>query len=305
MKKLTIAALIGSLCLASGLVQAKEGGDQYPNGGETWLAGAVPPPGDYFINYFGYYSGKLKDGNGNNARHPADGRTPDVGAVFDALRYVKVTDTKILGANWGWHVIVPFVNQRMDSNGKESRTGVGDITINPLILSWHNGDWHTVAALDINLPTGAYDKNDGRRSLGANYYSVEPVFAVTYLNKDGWEASGKFMYNIKTENNDTNYKSGNEFHMDYLLGKRFGEWGVGLSGYYVKQTTNDKQNGQTVAAQPGLWSEGRKGEAFAIGPSVTYTTKGGTHFIGQWQHETSVENRFGGDKFWFKLITAL
>lgn len=304
MKKLTIAALIGSLCLASGLVQAKEGGDQYPNGGETWLAGAVPPPGDYFINYFGYYSGKLKDGNGNNAKIK-DGSTPDVGAVFDALRYVKVTDTKILGANWGWHVIVPFVNQRMDSNGKESRTGVGDITINPFILSWHNGDWHTVAALDINLPTGAYDKNDGRRSLGANYYSVEPVFAVTYLNKDGWEASGKFMYNIKTENNDTNYKSGNEFHMDYLLGKRFGEWGVGLSGYYVKQTTNDKQNGQTVAAQPGLWSEGRKGEAFAIGPSVTYTTKGGTHFIGQWQHETSVENRFGGDKFWFKLITAL
>ena len=303
MKKLTIAALIGGLFLASGLVQAKEGGDQYPLGAENWLAGAVPPPGDYFINYFGYYGGKLKDGNGNNVN--LGGKTPEVNAVFDALRYVKVTDTKILGANWGWHVIVPFANQRMDLGGMESRTGVGDITINPFILSWHNGDWHTVAALDINLPTGAYDKNDPRRSIGANYYSVIPVFAVTYLNKDGWEASGKFMYNFKTENNDTNYQSGDEFHMDYLLGKRFGEWGVGLSGYYLKQTTDDKQNGQTVAAQAGLWSEGRKGEVFAIGPSVTYKTKGGTHFIGQWQHETSVENRFGGDKFWFKLITPL
>ena len=60
-----------------------------------------------------------------------------------------------------------------------------------------------------------------------------------------------------------------------------------------------------MAAVPGLFSEGRKGEVFSIGPSVTYTTKGGTHFIGQWQHETSVENRFGGDKVWFKLITPL
>ncbi len=32
--------------LAAGAAQAKEGGDQYPNGAENWLAGAVPPPGD-------------------------------------------------------------------------------------------------------------------------------------------------------------------------------------------------------------------------------------------------------------------
>ena len=29
------------------------------------------------------------------------------------------------------------------------------------------------------------------------------------------------------------------------------------------------------------------------------------HFIGQWQRETNVENRFGGDKVWFKLIMPL
>ena len=44
---------------------------------------------------------------------------------------------------------------------------------------------------------------------------------------------------------------------------------------------------------------------FAIGPSVSYTTKGGMHFIGQWQHETDVINRFGGDKVWLKLIAPL
>ena len=162
---------------------------------------------------------------------------------------------------------------------------------------------------------GAYKEGDGRQSIGANYWSVEPIFAVTYLGDTGWEVSAKFMYNIKASNKDfrpdvgapkMKYESGDEFHMDYLVGKRFGPWGVGLSGYYLKQTTNDKLNGQTIGAGPGgIWSEGRKGEVFAIGPTVSYTTKGGVHLTGQWTHETSAENRFEGDKFILKLIMPL
>ena len=89
------------------------------------------------------------------------------------------------------------------------------------------------------------------------------------------------------------------------MGKRFGPWGVGVSGYYLKQVESDRLNGDVVMANPGLWSAGRKGRVFAAGPSVTYTTQGGVHFIGQWQHETGVRNRFGGDKYWFKLIVPL
>lgn len=299
MKKTRLALALG-LALAAGIAHAKEGGDQYPNGGETWFAGAVPPPGNYFINYLGYYSGKLKDGNGDNVK--LAGRTPTVDAAFDALRFVKVTGHTLLGASWGWHVIVPMVHQTMDIaplGGEKSRTGLGDITINPLILAWHTAEWHTVAALDIHLPTGAYDKNDPRRQIGANYTSFEPIFAVSYLGHNGWEVSGKFMYNIKTENNDTDYQSGDEFHMDYVVGRNFGPWALGLGGYYLKQLTDDKRNGVKVGP------DGNRGQVFAIGPSVRYSSPGGTHFIGQWQHETEVENRFGGDKFWLKLIMPL
>ncbi|ENO91268.1 hypothetical protein C662_17318 [Thauera sp. 28] len=296
--------------LAIGGAQAKEGGDQYPNGAETWLAGAVPPPGNYFINYFGYYSGDLVDGGGNKV--PGAG----VDAWFNAFRFVQTTEHKILGGNWGWHVIVPVVHQDVNIGfGGKSKLGLGDITVNPFILSWHTKNWHWAAALDINLPTGAYKSGDPRTSIGANYWSVEPIFAFTYMGDTGWEVSAKFMYNIKTSNKDfrpapgapkMKYSSGDEFHMDYLVGKRFGPWGVGLSGYYLKQTTNDKVNGQTIPAGPGgAWSAGRKGEVFAIGPSVTYTNKQGVHFIGQWHHEAEAENRFKGDKFWFKLIMPL
>jgi len=298
-KKTIIAASVCSLMLACGVAHAKEGGDQYPNGAETWFAGAVPPPGNYFINYLGHYSGDLKDASGHNVNQAGDGGPANVNSNFASFRFLQTTNQKLFGATWSWHVIVPVVDLEIDRGGKAGATGVGDITVSPLILAWHGSEWHTVAALDINLPTGEYDEHDARKSIGANYYSFEPVFGVTYLGKGGWEASAKFMYNIKTENEDTNYQSGDEFHVDYLVGKHFGNWGVGINGYYLKQVTDDKQNGSKVAP------DGYRGQVFAYGPSVKYTTKGGTHLIAQWQHETHVENRFGGDKYWLKMIMPL
>jgi hypothetical protein len=86
--------------------------------------------------------------------------------------------------------------------------------------------------------------------------------------------------------------------VDYLVGKHIGNWGIGINGYYLKQVTDDKQYGSKV-------NGGHRGQVFAYGPSIKYTTKTGTHFIAQWQHETMVENRFGGDKYWLKMIMPL
>lgn len=298
-------ALLG--LLAAGTLQAKEGGDQYPNGAETWMAGAVPPPGNYFINYTGHYGGKLRDGSGKRVKGAK------VSAWFTAQRYIKVTNTKILGGDYTWHVIVPTVHQNLRLGGSsKSRNALGDITISPLVLAWHRENLHWLVGLDVNLPTGAYDSKDARRSVGANYWSFEPLAAVTWLSDDGWEASGKFMYNFKTKNKDfrldrddrkRGYKSGQEFHMDYLLGKRFGQWGAGISGYYLKQTTDDKVSGKTIDGTPG-WGKGRRGQVLSYGPTVSYTTTGGTMISAQWNHETKVRNRFGGDKLMLKFVTA-
>lgn len=300
MKTANMAAAVAMAVAVAGPALAKEGGDQYPNGAENWFAGAVPPPGKYFVNYFGHWSGKLKDDKGHNA--DIGGSTPTLNATFDAMRVIHVTDKTLFGASYAWHVIVPVINLKIDIaplGGEASTTGLGDITINPIILAWHNPEWHYAVGLDINLPTGEYDQNDPRKSIGANYYSYEPLAAVSYLGSNGWEASAKFMYNIKTKNKDTDYQSGDEFHMDYLVGKNIGDWAVGLSGYYLKQVGDDKQADIKVGAG------GNRGEVLSIGPSVKYKTAGGTQLIGYWQHETRVKNRFGGDKLWLKLIMPL
>ena len=75
-----------------------------------------------------------------------------------------------------------------------------------------------MAAVDFFLPTGYYDKNDARVSIGSNYYGFDPLVAVSLLPKNGWEASAKLMYDLKTTNQATDYHSGQEFHTDYAAG---------------------------------------------------------------------------------------
>jgi hypothetical protein len=291
------------LCLAVWMtpaLYAKEGCDQYANGAENWFTGAAPPPGFYYVNYFGYYTGRLRNGSGGKVL--LNGATPSVDATFNAFRFIEFTRFKIFGATYGMHVIVPVVHQSINLNGRNGTTGLGDITIDPLVLGWHGETWHALAAFDVNLPAGTYSRSDPRVSIGANYYSFEPLIALSYLPKAGWEGSVKIMYNLKTTNQATNYHSGQDFHLDYVAGKHFGGWMVGATGYALKQITADTVNGQTVPAEPGMWDAGREGRVFAAGPSIGYRTKRDMMFTVQWQHEVLVANRFGGDKVWFKAI---
>ena len=134
MNKMGLIAL--AAVLASAPLSAKEGGDQYPNGAENWFAGAMPPPGNYFLNYFGNWSGTLRDGDGHTVR-PA-GKKVRMNATFDALRFVQMTPQQLWGAQYGWSVILPLVSLSMDTPaGKDRRTSIGDVTLTPLILAWH------------------------------------------------------------------------------------------------------------------------------------------------------------------------
>lgn len=292
------ATLLIATLLATGInvAAAKEGPDQYPHGAESFMAGALPPPGSYFLNYAGYYGGRLQSPTGQDVL--PGGEPVEVDAWFDALRFVHVTDAEVLGASVAMQAIVPIVHQTMSigpMGGARTVTGLGDISINPFILGWHRQNLHITAGIDIYLPTGRYDELDPRGQIGANYYSVEPVIAFTYRNPSGFEASAKLMYNIKGKNRDTDVRSGDEFHADFLIGWHRESWSYGLSGYYVNQVNEDRVNGQDLALS--------EGHAFALGPSVQFADAKGRTFTFQAQHEMDVENRFEGNKFWFKYVT--
>src|ERR1700752_3404504 len=193
MKKLGLILVVAISFLMVFTAFAKEGGDQYPNGVENWFAGAAPPPGFYYANYFGYYTGELKNGTGQNV--VLNGTTPSVSATFNAFRFVDITKFKILGADYGMPVIVPVVHQTMNLNGQASNSSIGDITIAPFLLGWHRPRWHAAAGFDINLPTGHFDQNDPRVSMyqvhsgggaehqGSNLHRADAAFEIQLVRE--------------------------------------------------------------------------------------------------------------------------
>jgi len=272
------------------------GGGMYPNGAEGFMTGALPPPGLYIVEYLNHYSAdKLMDGDGDKV--PIDFKVDASAAV---TRILYQTDKDFLGGNLGGYVLLPLVHMSADTTfGSGTKSGFGDMTVAPFV-SWHFGkNLHMASAVDINIPTGAYDKNE-IANIGRNYWTIEPVLAVTYLADNGMEVSAKFMYDFNTTNEDTDYESGQEFHFDYALGYHTGPWTFGATGYYYQQVTDDSGT-MMPAGVPASVNDGNKGQVFAAGPSIKFDSKG-TIVEFRYQREMLAENKPEGDKFWVKLI---
>ena len=286
------ALLLGPLALTGPAFATEGGGGAYPNGAEDFMMGALPPPGTYFKNYLTYYTAsKLKDDNGNDLV-----ANFDLKVAADVIRFIHVTNYEILGASWAVHTLIPLVYQDVKlGGGKDDRFGLGDIIVDPIILGWHSKNIHATVGLDIYIPSGSYNQ-DRLANIGRNYWTFEPILGITYISDNGFELSTKLMYDINTENNDTKYKSGQEFHADYTIGYHINkELAMGFGGYYYYQTTEDELNGATVG------STGFEGRVFSIGPVLQYGYKN-MSFTLKWQSELEARNKPEGNKFWFNFV---
>ncbi len=310
-----IPVIISIFFFASHAPATEGGGTIYPGGNEDFMMGALPPPGFYYLNYFLYvHSGDFSDvrlpqgtpGAGSKISSLTNGVAPDfkMNVVANVFRFIYVTPVKILGADWGMHAILPILN--VDArlrlhNGPtlfdESDAGLGDITIDPIILGWHFGkNFHLTTGLDIGVPTGKYDRNNSV-NVGRNYFEFEPVAAFTYLHDCGFEASIKLMYDFNMKNDSTDYRSGQELHFDYLIGQHYCNWMFGVGGQFYQQTTDDEFPGQASDF------DGNRGQAFSIGPAIQYQYK--NMFFGlKYQHDVVSENRPEAQKIWFRFTYA-
>jgi hypothetical protein len=299
-----VLSILSFFVLTSVNVYATEGGGgAYPNGAEDFMSGAIPPPGFYFINYFLYYhADDFNNKHGDNVD-----KDFDLNVIANTFRFIKITNYKILGANWGVHMFVPIVYEDVTpplTGRSDTQVGLGDIIVDPFILSWHfSKNFHLATGIDIYMPTGRYDKDD-LANTSRNYWTFEPIVAFTYMTDFGLEVSSKFMYDINTNNPDTDYRSGQEFHFDYAVGYKVSDWNIGVAGYYYKQFTNDKINGEKVTFPDFLgFEDGFKGQVFAVGPAVKYGYKN-MSFTLKYLWETEVEQKPEGQSLWFKFVYA-
>jgi hypothetical protein len=272
-------------------VNATENGlDTFGLGAEGIAAGALPPAGVYLLNYYqNYHASEFKDG--------PDNFHADVNVYIPRL--VWMTPQHIAGGQLGLYAAQPLVDLRLNVMGmSDSNSGLGDLIIGSM-LGWHKGNHHSVAALEGVLATGDYEDANPQRlvvaNLGKNYNTIRPIFAYSYLQPQGWEFSTKMSYSFNSENDDTNYQSGDYFAGDYAIGYQLNDQvKLALEGYVFKQTTDDEVNGVSI---------GNKGQALSFGPAIQYK-RDNWSLEAKFLKETEVEHRPEGHSSTLKLVWA-
>ncbi|GAA0582446.1 transporter [Halomonas salifodinae] len=225
--------------------------------GVEGLNGAItPPPGLYYRSYLVHYDiGSLRDGRGE----AVPGRN---GGEVTALanRFVWMTDTRLLGADYGMDAIVSIqdISLRFDGVGaRDSKNGVGDLFLSPLILGWHGERWDAVFAAGQWLDTGDHAA-DRPASPGKGFDSTMLTLGGAWHFDDErrWTFSALSRYEIHGSQSEAGITPGDSLVVEWGLGHRLDNGlTLGLVGYDAWQLERDS----------GVAVPGDKAEQHAIG----------------------------------------
>jgi hypothetical protein len=313
MKRQTAVLLVAMLGLVpmKGLddVQAAEGAlGFYLLGTKTSMAGFVPPPGTYLADFNYYYTGSA-DINLNIGG-------VDINGGVDADAYIKlfnglwVAPDKVLGGHAAFSVAVPIGWKNISAQagigpgpgfqGEVDDAHIGDPVLGAS-LGWHEGNWHWSIGTLLNVPIGYWERGDPT-NIGFNRWAADFTGAVTYLDlKTGFELSGAAGFTFNGENDETNYKTGTEFHLEGAVMQHFSKtFALGLQGYLYQQVTGDSGSG----ARLGDF----EGRVLALGPAIDFSFALGQVPISgnlRYFHEFDVENRLEGDAGYLNFVIPL
>lgn len=250
----------------------------YPAGVEGIKGGTLPPPGLYLRDYNYFYWSKDFPGGPDDF---------DLFAYVQAPRVVFISDMKVLGGFYGADVLMPLVHQdvKVGSMLNDQKFGVGDVFFEPITLSWHKDTFDLGIGYGFWAPTGDYDPTR-LASPGKGYWGhMLTAGATIYLDpKKTWSVSALNRYEINHQNEDLKYTPGDVWTLEYGLAKTFnGTLDVGVSGYYVVQTTKDSGSGPLNPTRDQL---------IGIGPEVSnFWQKIGLFSSVRYVYEIDASNR--------------
>ena len=298
-------AWLGSLCAAlllagsASTAKAAEGGFSFylpGTAGDIALAQSAEPGDLQLANtvYFqqGNVDAAVLQGNVNLG--------VDLDLVLDVVSAGYTFERKVLGAAYSVGAAIPFGRASLEAEveraggGFRSANGdsadIGDIAVVPLELTWRFGDYLSVQfGQAIFVPTGGYD-DDKVVNIGLNRWGFDTTLSTTYFNLEtGTELSLAPGILFNTENNDTDYDTGTEFHIDVTVNQFLSEtFALGLRGYYYNQISDDS----------GGRLGGFQGESGGLGPGFVWFPKSGggdIAILGKWIHDIDATRRFESD----------
>ena len=213
----------------------------YVPGVEGVKGSSLPPPGFYVRDYNVFYFA-------NQVNDPGGHKVPlDFNAFIYAnlIRPIWITEWKILGANIGMDMIVPLQNTDLSikHNGAtmvdDSKFGIADLYFEPLTLSWHGKQYDAAFGYSFFAPT-ASTKTPVDPGKGFWTHMLTLGGTVYFDEAKTWSLSALNRYEFNTESRDSGVAPGQEWTLEWGLGKSLTKTiEVGVSGYYQLQTTEN------------------------------------------------------------------
>lgn len=241
------------------------------------MAGFTPPPGVYFQDDTYFYDGKI-----------SGGRTLPFGGLLVANvsattwmnlpTTIWVTPAKVFGGDLAFSATIPtFGEPRVNAgllvnsprlgpigaNVTDAQVNLSDFLVSSFV-GWHSGNFHWQLGLSGVIPSGSYVAGQ-LSNASLNRRALDVFGALTWLDPAiGVDLSMAMGITFNQANPATDYKTGNEFHLEWAATKYLTkEFTIGLVGYYYQQLTADSGSG----ARLGPF----EGQVVALGGSIGYT----------------------------------
>ncbi len=299
-KTISLAALatLGSVAIG-GMADAAEGGSSMyvPGGAGDIVLALSPEPGLQVGNTVFYQLGSVDTA-------VLQGRVDlelDLTVVLDFVGASYTFETPVLGGSYTIGAAIPFGYAKLDAKATGPAGGsigisgdtfnLADIGVVPVQLNWTLGNFHFKLAEGIVIPVGDYDLDD-LVNLGRNYWAFDTIGAMTWFNQEmGTEISISPGIMVNTRNEDTDYKTGLELHVDFTVTQFLSQtFAVGLRGYYYRQLTGDSGSGAILGSF--------KGESLGIGPGIFWSpafANGKLVVVAKYMFDIIAKNRFESD----------
>jgi len=283
--------------LTAAVGRAQSGASVYPAGVDTILSGLQPSPGKTMIYDYTsfYYANETVGPDGLNS-----GTEFKLRVFADAIKVVHNWNVPFLGGTLHSNLIVPILDTVLHvSGGRENKAGIGNISAALLGSSYHRKTVHWYYEGDVFFPAPSYLMTDTLNE-GQHNFAAGPAGAITYLPFEGkTEFSSKFQFLINSTNDQSHYRSGNEFTWEYDAMQTVNtHLSFGVSGALFKQVTDDKSNG--ISAAGG----GSRSRNVLIGPQLGFHV-GRVGGAFKYQRDTLVLNHPRGNTVWFQCAFLL
>ncbi len=299
-RKLIGAAALVATCLSAERAAASEGAASYYFGGAfgSFLTAVPPEPGFTAASQTLIFGGQAQ-------RAVLRGRATfglTAFALYEYLAGSYAFAQPILGGRLQVGAAAPVIatasmNVTLDTrlfgqlSGGDTDTGFGDMLLTPFAFYWSFGELNVKLSQWVVAPTGRYNVNS-LINVGRNYWAFDTQLGVTWFHKaTGTELTVLPGIMLNMSNPATDYRSGNEFHLDFMANQFLAPtFALGVQGYWYKQIDGDSGNGAVLG--PFM------GESFGLGPALLWAPEflqGRAAIVLKWLHDISNTNRLNGD----------